>query len=111
MRNRIADFFERSREMIRFKTDWSHPLNLVHAANTRCNADCEFCAWKYHEDHSDELSTEEILNLYSDARRLGFETALLRDAVAAVDLAPGDGDRALDEMRDAGVTMWRTVMR
>ena len=46
-----------------------------------------------------------------DAVRLGFETALLTDAVAAVDLEPGDGERALDEMREAGVAMWRTVMR
>jgi len=46
-----------------------------------------------------------------DAQRLGFETALLTDAIAAVDLAEGDGARAIDEMRDAGVTMWRTVMR
>jgi len=38
-----------------------------------------------------------------DARRLGFETALLTDAIAAVDLEPGDGERAVDEMRDAGV--------
>ena len=46
-----------------------------------------------------------------DAARLGFETALLTDAIAAVDLAPGDGARAIDEMRDAGVGLWRTVMR
>ncbi len=46
-----------------------------------------------------------------DAVRLGFETALLTDAVAAVELEPGDGDRALDEMREAGVAMWRSVMR
>jgi nicotinamidase/pyrazinamidase len=46
-----------------------------------------------------------------DATRLGFETALLTDAIAAVDLEPGDGERALAEMREAGVTMWRTVMR
>lgn len=46
-----------------------------------------------------------------DAARLGFDTALLTDAIAAVDLAPGDGARAIDEMRDAGVRLWRTVMR
>jgi nicotinamidase/pyrazinamidase len=46
-----------------------------------------------------------------DAVRLGFETALLTDAIAAVELAPGDGARALDEMAAAGVTTWRTVMR
>jgi nicotinamidase/pyrazinamidase len=46
-----------------------------------------------------------------DATRLGFETSVLTDAVAAVDLQPGDGERALEEMRTAGVAMWRTVMR
>jgi len=38
-----------------------------------------------------------------DAAALGFETVLLTDAIAAVDLAPGDGTRAIDEMRSAGV--------
>ena len=38
-----------------------------------------------------------------DAARLGFETTVLSDAIAAVDLAPGDGDRALDELRAAGI--------
>jgi nicotinamidase/pyrazinamidase len=46
-----------------------------------------------------------------DAQRLGFDTFLLTDAIAAVDLSPGDGARAIDEMRDAGVTLWRSVMR
>jgi nicotinamidase/pyrazinamidase len=46
-----------------------------------------------------------------DARRLGFETAVLADAIAAVDLEPGDGERALDEMRNAGITIWQTVIR
>jgi nicotinamidase/pyrazinamidase len=46
-----------------------------------------------------------------DATRLGYDTALLTDAVAAVDLQPGDGDRALQAMRDAGVAMWQTRMR
>ena len=40
-----------------------------------------------------------------DAARLGFATAVLSDAVAAVNLEPGDGDRALDEMREAGVSL------
>jgi nicotinamidase/pyrazinamidase len=38
-----------------------------------------------------------------DAARLGFATTVLTGAIAAVDLEPGDGDRALDEMRGAGV--------
>lgn len=46
-----------------------------------------------------------------DAVRLGFETAVLTDAIASVDLEPGDGRRALDEMAAAGVSTWRSVMR
>jgi nicotinamidase/pyrazinamidase len=40
-----------------------------------------------------------------DAARLGFATAVLGEGVAAVNLQPGDGDRALDEMRAAGVSL------
>ncbi len=40
-----------------------------------------------------------------DALRLGFETTVLADAIAAVDLEPGDGDRATEEMRDAGAAL------
>jgi nicotinamidase/pyrazinamidase len=46
-----------------------------------------------------------------DAVRLGFDTRVLSDAIAAVELAVGDGARAIDEMETAGVGMWRTVMR
>ncbi len=38
-----------------------------------------------------------------DARKAGFEVFLLTDAIRAVDVQPGDGDRALAEMRAAGV--------
>lgn len=38
-----------------------------------------------------------------DAVRLGFEVTLLGAAVAAVNLEPTDGDRALGEMAEAGV--------
>jgi nicotinamidase/pyrazinamidase len=40
-----------------------------------------------------------------DAARLGFGTTLLTDAIAAVDLEPGDGERAIDEMTAAGVAL------
>jgi nicotinamidase/pyrazinamidase len=46
-----------------------------------------------------------------DAARLGFDTFLLTDAIAAVDLEPGDGERAIEAMSDAGVGLSRTVMR
>lgn len=37
-----------------------------------------------------------------DALGRGLATTLLSGAIRAVDLAPGDGDRAIDEMRAAG---------
>jgi len=40
-----------------------------------------------------------------DAARLGFATTVLRDAIRAVDLTPGDGDRSIAEMERAGVTV------
>jgi len=40
-----------------------------------------------------------------DAARLGFATTVLTDGIAAVDLQPGDGDRALREMASAGVDL------
>lgn len=39
-----------------------------------------------------------------DAVGLGFSTTLLGEAIAAVNLDPDDGDRALEEMAEAGVT-------
>jgi nicotinamidase/pyrazinamidase len=38
-----------------------------------------------------------------DSVRLGFDTVVLLDGCRAVDLQPGDGDRAVDEMRLGGV--------
>jgi nicotinamidase/pyrazinamidase len=38
-----------------------------------------------------------------DAARLGFSVELVAGAVAAVDLQPDDGLRAIAEMTDAGV--------
>ena len=40
-----------------------------------------------------------------DAIRLGYETTVFLDAIAAVDLAPGDGERALEELQAAGATL------
>jgi nicotinamidase/pyrazinamidase len=40
-----------------------------------------------------------------DAAGLGFETVVLRNGIRAVDLAPGDGERALAEMQAAGVAL------
>lgn len=40
-----------------------------------------------------------------DGARLGFQTTVLRDAVRAVELEPGDGARAIEEMQTAGVAV------
>jgi nicotinamidase/pyrazinamidase len=40
-----------------------------------------------------------------DARRLGFAAEVVTGAIRAVDLEPGDGDRALERMREAGATL------
>ena len=40
-----------------------------------------------------------------DALRLEFAVTVVRDAVAAVDVEPGDGDRALAELKAAGLTL------
>lgn len=44
-----------------------------------------------------------------DALDRGFGVTVLTDAVAAVDLEPGDGARALDEVRDAGAELATTA--
>jgi nicotinamidase/pyrazinamidase len=44
-----------------------------------------------------------------DALALGYETRVLVDAVRPVDLAPGDGDRALAEMERAGAHLVRSA--
>lgn len=40
-----------------------------------------------------------------DALGVGFETVVVTDACRAVNVAPGDGDAALEEMRAAGATL------
>ncbi len=46
-----------------------------------------------------------VKNTALDAARLGFEVTVDPDAVRAVDVEPGDGERALDEMRAAGAAV------
>jgi nicotinamidase/pyrazinamidase len=46
-----------------------------------------------------------VKNTVLDALKNGFRVKALRNAMRAVDLKPGDGDRALEEMRAAGADM------
>ncbi len=43
-----------------------------------------------------------VLNTARDAHALGYDYFVLTDAVRAVDVKPGDGERALEEMRQMG---------
>ncbi len=46
-----------------------------------------------------------VLNTALDARKHGFRVVLLEDAVRAVDVQPGDGERALGRMRESGCAL------
>lgn len=46
-----------------------------------------------------------VLETGLDAARLGIPATVLVDAVRAVDLEPGDGDRALEALQAAGVAL------
>jgi nicotinamidase/pyrazinamidase len=54
------------------------------------------------------LATDYCVNATAlDAIRLGYETFFLEDAMAAVNLQPGDGERATDLMLGAGCHVWQ----
>lgn len=50
-----------------------------------------------------------VLATVRDARALGFAVVVLIDAVCAVDLHVGDGERALQRMRDLGALLCHTA--
>jgi nicotinamidase/pyrazinamidase len=50
-----------------------------------------------------------VLNTVLDARAAGYEVVLLGDAIRAVEVNPGDGERAIARMRAAGAVLGRTT--
>jgi nicotinamidase/pyrazinamidase len=55
------------------------------------------------------LATDYCVNATAiDSANLGFETAVLTDAIRAVNLKTGDSERAIEEMKRAGVLSWQT---
>lgn len=57
------------------------------------------------------LATEYcVLNSVRDAAALGYEVYVFFDAIRAVDVTPGDGERAVAEMGERAVTMITTRM-
>jgi nicotinamidase/pyrazinamidase len=49
-----------------------------------------------------------VKNTVLDALRQGFKVKAVENAMRPVDLQPGDGERAIDEMRDAGAEILST---
>jgi nicotinamidase/pyrazinamidase len=46
-----------------------------------------------------------VVETVLDARRLGYPVEVLTDGIRAVELEPGDGERAIQRMRDAGAAV------
>ncbi len=70
---RTGHLIELGRAIMGARFRWRHPIYLVHAMTARCNARCGFCAWNPDfYDAKDELTTEEVEQLYRDARTAGF---------------------------------------
>jgi nicotinamidase/pyrazinamidase len=44
-----------------------------------------------------------VKNTVLDARSLGFDVVVIEDAIGGVDVNPGDSERAIEEMKGAGV--------
>ena len=58
------------------------------------------------------LATDYCVNATAlDARRLGYATEVLDDAIAAVNLQPQDGAKAIEAMDDAGCTFASRIAR
>jgi nicotinamidase/pyrazinamidase len=49
-----------------------------------------------------------VKNSVLDARRLGLDVVVVEDAVRPVDVNPGDGERAIEEMRAVGARLARS---
>jgi nicotinamidase/pyrazinamidase len=64
-----------------------------------------------HERGVDEVAVVGLATDYCvrasaiDACREGFETTVVTDAIRAVEVKPGDGERALEEMKQAGAKL------
>ena len=73
MRNPRLNAFELTRVLAGVRLRRRGPAYLVHALTARCNARCGFCAWNPDfYDPRDQLGTEAIEQLYTDARDAGF---------------------------------------
>jgi MoaA/NifB/PqqE/SkfB family radical SAM enzyme len=77
------------------------PFILSHLFTGRCNADCVTCLWKMPANAKvDELSIEEVTELYRDAAAAGFRALVLWGGEP---LLRQDADAALRAAREAGL--------
>jgi MoaA/NifB/PqqE/SkfB family radical SAM enzyme len=73
MNTRLSTALEVTKTLALARLGRGHPLYLVHALTARCNARCGFCAWNPEfYNPKEQLSTEAIKQLYTDARKAGF---------------------------------------
>lgn len=93
---------EVTRRLLEVRLRRRGPLYLVHALTARCNARCGFCAWNPEfYDPRDQLSTEAIEQLYSDAREAGFIGVSLWGGEP---LVHRDFDRVVAHAKSMGLT-------
>ena len=50
-----------------------------------------------------------VRNTVLDARRLGFQVVVLEDAITGIDASPGDCEKAVRDMREAGAVFTRAA--
>jgi len=73
MMSRLSTALDVTRSLVNARLGRGNQLYLVHALTARCNARCGFCAWNPDfYDPKQQLSTEAIKQLYTDAKQAGF---------------------------------------
>jgi len=78
------------------------PFILSHLLTARCNADCLTCLWKQPADaRADELTTDQVIALYQNAARAGFQVLVLWGGEP---LLRRDTGRLLRSAAEAGLT-------
>lgn len=69
-RKNIISFYNMFAGRLLSNESHPRPFFLSHMLTNKCNCTCGFCYWKY--PVSDELSTDEVVDLYKQASKIGF---------------------------------------
>jgi nicotinamidase/pyrazinamidase len=98
-------------------TKGESPDNPGYSALGGCTPEGKTLASALQEDGIDHLYVGGLATDYCvkqsvlDARRIGLKVTVLGDAIAGVDLQPGDSTRAIEEMREAGAEVVGEYLR